>query len=86
LERIFLVELRTGKYAAWKKAREVAKNVAAIPLAPTWTQFIDFYIEEHILANKLRFDHTLKFKVSGFGNDGRIGRSRRSRSRTCSSI
>jgi integrase len=63
LERIFLVELRTGKYAAWKKAREVAKNVAAIPLAPTWTQFIDFYIEEHILANKLRFDHTLKFKV-----------------------
>jgi integrase len=34
-----------------------------MPKKETWSHFCDFYIEEHIVANKLRWDHTFKYKM-----------------------
>jgi integrase len=61
LERQFLIDLTSGTYAIRKKAQE--PDVAAIPERRLWTDFVDFYIEEHILANKLRWDWSLKYKI-----------------------
>jgi integrase len=64
LERQFLSDLRSSVYETWKKERELAKQAApAIPAKRLWTDFLDFYIEEHILANGLRWDWTLKYKL-----------------------
>ena len=39
------------------------KSTAVLPAARTWTAFIDFYVTEHVLANKLRWDWTFKHKM-----------------------
>jgi integrase len=59
LERQFMVDVRSGKYAEWK----ASKQPGSIPMSRTWSEFCDFYIEEHIIANGLRWDHTYKHKM-----------------------
>lgn len=63
LERLFAADLRTGKYAEWSRARKATKTSPAISVSRTWTNFTDFYIAEHILANNLRWDWTYKYKM-----------------------
>src|SRR6266487_2348090 len=49
LERQFLLDIRSGAYQAWKKAREEVKHVApAISATRLWSDFVDFYVQEHI--------------------------------------
>jgi integrase len=69
LERQFTLDVRAGKYAQWKETQNEAKHPAAIPASRTWTAFCDFYIEEHILAQKRRWDHTLKNKLKHIRNE-----------------
>jgi integrase len=61
LEKQFGLDVRSGKYAAWKAAQNQPPPIAAPELS--WTELVDFYVNEHILAKGLRWDWTFKYKI-----------------------